>query len=175
MRFRRFLSSRGEEDQRRAVSGSVDCAVVVEPNVVQTNGEPLSRGSPDVAARSGCPLESRCSCPDGSGDACADSLAAVGRRFQTHGLPPKSADLAARGWRRSTHISYFKRWVDLLTWCSQKEICASNASVSVVAEFLTTLFDSGLDSCTIQGYKSAILFYHLRGSGVPDVKNSDLR
>lgn len=94
-----------------------------------------------------------------------DCMEIVERQFQEAGFSQKSANLAAKGRRKSTLRVYTSRVRKFFKWCDDNSVDPYHASIPEIADFLRSLFESGMETATIKGYRSAILAIH---RGFPD-------
>ena len=76
------------------------------------------------------------------------------------GLSEKASQLLIKGWRKGTRTAYDAAWNRWASWCNQREIDPVQATVADVTEFLTNLYEDGLQYSTINGYRSAISSIH---------------
>ena len=149
------------EDSRGRLSGSSDCTILASPVLVQST-DGIDSGSATLSSR-----DTRSSTNAGvessisrSRPLAPDCMAIVAKRFQEEGFSEQSADLAARGRRESTYKVYSARLRSFFNWCKQRKVTPSEASIGVVADFLKSKFDQGLQVTTVKGYRSAIQAIH---------------
>ncbi len=84
-------------------------------------------------------------------------LEAVAQSLQAKGFSKPTADLIAGGHRTSTSALYQSKWQTFLDWCGGRQIDPLSASVCIVADFLTFLFQTKqFTVSTIKGYRSAL-------------------
>jgi len=100
-----------------------------------------------------------------------DCMDVISRHFQKKGFSKKSADLAARGRRKSTLRIYASRVRPFLSWCRTRKVNPYRASVARVADFLRSRFELGLVVSTVRGYLSAILAIHLGCEDGSSIRN----
>ena len=60
------------------------------------------------------------------------------------GLSEKASQLLIKGWRKGTRTAYDAAWNRWASWCNQREIDPVQATVADVTEFLTNLYEDGL-------------------------------
>ena len=70
-----------------------------------------------------------------------------------------------RSWRSSTEKHYQSAWKSFDSWCFEKSEDPVSCPVNIVLEFLTDLFDKGLQYRTINTYRCAISVTHLPVDG----------
>ena len=86
----------------------------------------------------------------------SDCLASFNRCFETEGFSKSARNLLTASWRKGTQKDYTSKFAKYNSWCSEKQIDPYSASLSQVADFLTFLFESGLQYRTIAGYRSML-------------------
>ena len=87
-------------------------------------------------------------------------MASVREANKNAGLSEKASQLLIKGWRKGTRTAYDAAWNRWASWCNQREINPVQATVADVTEFLTNLYEDGLQYSTINGYRSAISSIH---------------
>ena len=149
------------QDSAGGLHHSLDCTIVAEETLVPAASSTVGHGSgfsSDGPEPSPSPrVESEVS---RSGDVGPDCLDLIKKRFKQAGLSEESADLAARGRRKSTINVYSSRARYFFEWCKDHKIDPSTATVGEVSDFLRSRFELGLQASTVQGYLSAILSFH---------------
>ena len=83
-------------------------------------------------------------------------LASIDRSFQEKGFSCESRKLLSASWRQGTQKDYSGKFNKFSSWCSSREINPYSTSLTQVADFLTYLFDKGLQYRTIAGYRSML-------------------
>ena len=83
-----------------------------------------------------------------------------GKRTRTQAFQKKLPSSSSRVWRKGTRTAYDAAWNRWASWCNQREIDPVQATVADVTEFLTNLYEDGLQYSTINGYRSAISSIH---------------
>ncbi|KAK3093413.1 hypothetical protein FSP39_015328 [Pinctada imbricata] len=86
----------------------------------------------------------------------SDSLASLNRQFEKRGFSKQTRDLLCASWREGTQKDYISKFKRYSSWCSSKQIDPYTANLTQVAEFLTSLYTSGLQYRTIAGYRSML-------------------
>jgi hypothetical protein len=97
----------------------------------------------------------------------AGSLESLGGCPETATLSERSRSLYAHAWRPGTQSSYHSSWGRWNRWCHGKQSDPVRAPLELVIEFLTHLFDEGLQYRTINTYRSAISRGHTQVDGKP--------
>ena len=101
------------------------------------------------------------------GTATASHLESVRRTCSLSGISERTSDIITAGWRRRTNSAYQSGWVKWNSWCDARRLNSLSCSVQHFLEFLTELFDSGLQHRTINVVRSAVSMTHERVEGVP--------
>lgn len=83
-------------------------------------------------------------------------LASIDRSFQEKGFSSKSRKLLSASWRQGTQRDYTGKFNKFNSWCHERQIDPYSTSLTQVADFLTDLFESGLQYRTIAGYRSML-------------------
>ncbi|KAK3083512.1 hypothetical protein FSP39_024471 [Pinctada imbricata] len=86
----------------------------------------------------------------------SDSLASLNRQFEKRGFSKQTRDLLCASWREGTQKDYISKFKRYSSWCSSRQIDPYTANLTQVAEFLTSLYTSGLQYRTIAGYRSML-------------------
>ena len=83
-------------------------------------------------------------------------MVAIDRQFATKGFSQRTRNLLSASWRSGTQKDYSGKFNQFNSWCRRKQIDTYSASLTDCAEFLTFLFDKGLQYRTIAGYHSML-------------------
>ena len=83
-------------------------------------------------------------------------LASIDRSFQEKGVSCESRKLLSASWRKGTQKDYTGKSNKFNCWCCEREIDPYFTSLTQVADFLTSLFDKGLQYRTLAGYRSML-------------------
>lgn len=83
-------------------------------------------------------------------------MAAINKSFKNKGFSSKTRKLMAASWRKGTQKDYAAKFRKFSSWCSEREIDPHTATLAQCADFLTSLFQSGLKYRTIAGYRSML-------------------
>ncbi|CAC5379702.1 unnamed protein product [Mytilus coruscus] len=86
----------------------------------------------------------------------ADCMASINKRFTTEGFSKGVRELLSASWRKGTQKDYCSKFKKFNSWCSTRKIDPDKISLSQIADFLSYLFDSGLQYRTIAGYRSTL-------------------
>ena len=92
-------------------------------------------------------------------------VAAVRRCLGQFKLSPRVSDIIMSSWRSGSQAQYKRAWSKWSSWCAEKQEDSVSCDISCFLEFLSELFDSGLQYRTINVYRSAISASHLSVEG----------
>ena len=79
-------------------------------------------------------------------------MAAINRSFQNKGFSTNTRTLLAASWRPGTQKDYSVKFHKFCGWCCEWEIDPYKATLTNCADFLTSLFQSGLSDCGLSLY-----------------------
>jgi len=88
-------------------------------------------------------------------------------KLQAEGVSEKAPNLITDSRREGTKSHYESSWRKWSSWCSKKQIDPFRSPITFVLEFLSDLFDQGLEYQTNAGYRSALSAYHDPIEGTP--------
>ena len=91
--------------------------------------------------------------------------------MEAEGISEKTAKLiiiAKRAGEQACHKSAWNKWVG---WFTQRQIEPFWCSVKFVTNFLAALFETRLEYCTLNSYRSAVSAFHENGNSVPTGKH----
>ena len=94
--------------------------------------------------------------PHGSGRTSSDRLAGVRQSLESRGISKKAVSLICASWRRGTEKSYSSAWGLWQGWCSKGHTDPLLASLSDIANFLSSEFKNGKQYSTLNTYRSAM-------------------
>ena len=103
----------------------------------------------------------------GSGRTHPDRLAGVRQSLESRGISEEAVSLICASWRRGTEKSYSSAWGLWQGWCSKGHINPLSASLSNIANFLSSEFENGKQYSTLNTYRSAISATHPPIEGYP--------
>lgn len=83
-------------------------------------------------------------------------MASVNRSIQNKGFSDDTRELMVASWRSGTRKDYAIKFKKFSGWCGRREIDPHAATLTNCADFLTSLFQSGLKYRTISGYRSML-------------------
>ena len=94
-------------------------------------------------------------------------LEGVRGRLQSTGISQQASELITAGWSKGTNSAYQSAWSRWQRWCLQRQIDPFVGSVSAIVNFLSSLFEEGLQHRTINTIRSAISATHDPIDGIP--------
>ncbi|CAC5371519.1 unnamed protein product [Mytilus coruscus] len=83
-------------------------------------------------------------------------MAPLNRNFKAGGFSESARNLLNASWRKGTQQDYIAKFEKYSSWCTGKQIDPYSATLSQIADFLASLFESGLQYRTISGYRSML-------------------
>ena len=87
-------------------------------------------------------------------------LGSFREKLSSEGLSEQAISLISDSRRKGTIRHYESSWGKWYSWCSERSLDPFRCDINSVIEFLTDLFQKGLEYNTICGYRSAISAYH---------------
>ena len=109
----------------------------------------------------------RSASPHGTGRTDPDRLAGIRQSLESKGISEKAVNLICASWRRGTEKSYSSAWGLWQGWCSKGHIDPLSASLSDIANFLSSEFENGKQYSTLNTYRLAISVTHPPIEGYP--------
>lgn len=85
-----------------------------------------------------------------------DCMEIINNQLKTKGFSKKARKLLSASWRSGTQKDYKAKFRKFNSWCDQWKIDPYQASLEDCANFLTSLFEKGLQYRTIAGYRSML-------------------
>ena len=86
----------------------------------------------------------------------SDCLASINRSFQAKVFSKQARSLLSASWRKGTQKDYGSKFKKYCSWCCTRKINLNSATLNQVADFLSDLFNEGLQYRTIAGYRSML-------------------
>ena len=99
--------------------------------------------------------------------AATSRLEVIRRRQQAEGISREASQLLAARWSKGTNSTYQSAWRRWDSWCSERQIDPISCAVQPFLEFLTSLFQEGLQYRTINTIRSAVSMTHSQIKGTP--------
>ena len=94
-------------------------------------------------------------------------LFSVRKQLEQKGISTAASEIMLQSRRASTTQTYEAPWGKWVLWCQQRSLDPTNTTKKFVIDFLTELFEKGLEYRTINVYRSAISAYHLPIDSTP--------
>ena len=91
----------------------------------------------------------------------SSGLVSLRKTLQEEGISEQARNLILNSRRKGTTVNYEAAWKKWDLWCGGKQIDPVTCPISQVLEFLSNLYEKGLQFRTIGVYRSAISAYHL--------------
>ena len=104
-----------------------------------------------------------------------DCMATVNRSFQNKGFSEDSRKLMVASWRSGTRKDYSIKFKKFNSWCCEREIDPNAATLTNCADFLSSLFQTGLKYRTISGYRSMLSVMLPQINGYPVGQHPDIK
>ncbi|CAC5372480.1 unnamed protein product [Mytilus coruscus] len=83
-------------------------------------------------------------------------MAPLDRNFKAGGFSKSARNLLNASWRKGTQRDYIEKFKKYSSWCTGKQIDPYSATLSQIADFLVSLFESGLQYRTVSEYRSML-------------------
>ncbi|CAC5411891.1 unnamed protein product [Mytilus coruscus] len=130
-------------------SSALAKTTLVSPVVATTSS--LSAKTPTCRRSAGTGKEK--SSTSESGCVSVNCMATIDQQFKTEGFSENARKLLSASWRAGTQKDYKAKFRKYNSWCSERDIDPYTASLEICANFLTHLFEKGLQYRTIAGYR----------------------
>ena len=89
------------------------------------------------------------------------------KNHRAAGISERSSKLILSGWSKGTTSSYQSGWKKWSCWCNRREINPFSCDIKHFLDFLSEVFEDGLQHRTINSIRSAVSMTHDRVEGVP--------
>ena len=96
----------------------------------------------------------------------ASGLASLRTRLENLGISEKFTDLLLKARTRGTTRNCESAWLQLTSWCGQREKDPVQCELSLILEYLTHLWEQGKEYRTINNHRSSISLYHNNIEGI---------
>lgn len=143
----------------RQLQTSIDSPVLAQAAMVPDIIRPSHRLTQTPLAGGGS-THTGTSVPSGSQVPASGCVENIRLGLRQKGLSLRAAQLAPGSRRTSRVATYDARLAKFKAWCAIRDVSPSYSPSPAAADFLTTLFDGGLQVNTIQNYRSAISAIH---------------
>ena len=154
-----YSENKTGSDRCIAHNASLEISTMV-PSFTRNADGPTSTITPScqITSSSNVPISSS---PINRKENQSSRLACVGKSLKERGISERVSKILLSSWRSSTEKHYQSAWKLFDSWCFGKSEDPISCPVNIVLEFLTDLFDKGLQYRTINTYRSAISMTHL--------------
>ena len=154
-----YSENKTGSDRCIAHNASLEISTMV-PSFNRNADGPTSTITPScqITSSSNVPISSS---PINRKESQSSRLACVGKSLKERGISGRVSKILLSSWRSSTEKHYQSAWKSFDSWCFGKSEDPISCPVNIVLEFLTDLFDKGLQYRTINTYRSAISMTHL--------------
>jgi hypothetical protein len=145
------------KDQSFRVQDTTDSAFVASKILV--SGVARSPGGPPVGVASVDKVTEttqETDFPRSRGATSSSRLAFVRDSLEQKGFSKEVAKRVSEKNRASTNSLYQSRWRAFHDWCQERRVDSFQATVPMIADFLLSLFNKGMQPTTIRGYRTAI-------------------
>ena len=89
------------------------------------------------------------------------------QQHATAGVSKETLELLLAGWSKGTNTAYQSEWKRWSGWCQRREADPISCGVYLFLDFITSLFQEGLQYQSINLIRSAVSITHLPVDGVP--------
>ncbi|MCG8048370.1 MAG: hypothetical protein N0E48_22590 [Candidatus Thiodiazotropha endolucinida] len=140
-----------------SVPTNSDCPTVAQEELVHGHSPNVDRLSSEASytAELASATENQNISPQASGLQ-SGCMEAIDKSFENKGFSEGSRKLLAASWRAGTQKDYAVKFNRFHSWCGEREIDPYKATITECADFLSSLFQSGLKYRTIGGYRSML-------------------
>ena len=94
-------------------------------------------------------------------------LKGIRRQHSAAGVSAQTSELLLAGWSRGTNTAYESGWKRWSGWCEERKVNPLSAGIQQFLNFLTSLFQEGLQYRTINSIRSAVSSTHNPLEGNP--------
>ena len=171
VRFPSFCTNRQmpSEDKGGAEHRSADCSHMAKPDMVPGiigNADRSSNPSSSVQGYADKPREP--ATPAGNSEQTkASHLEDIRQQHTSAGVSSEASELLLEGWSRGTNVAYQSGWKRWSSWCNGRKINPISAGIQPFLNFITSLFQEGLQYRTINTIRSAVSSTHNPLDGIP--------
>ena len=97
----------------------------------------------------------------------ASRLEDIRQQHTLAGISSEASELLLAGWSRGTNVAYQSGWKRWSSWCKGRKINPISAGIQPFLNFITSLFQEGLQYRTINTIRSAVSSTHNPIDGIP--------
>ena len=158
-----------QEGQGREGTSVVDSPSVAVSAVVSSFAGSTSGLSPDTTKQSNPTNRSirQSSSSYGSRPVTTSRLEVIRQRQQAAGISREASQLLAAGWSKGTNTTYQSAWKRWDSWCSERQVDPVSSPIQSFLEFLTSLFQEGMQYRSVNTIRSAVSMTHVHIEGIP--------
>ena len=154
----------GREGVTAVDSPGVEITALVSGTVGPTSGLPPV--TPEQSNTADRPIQQSSSAAD-SRPATTSCLEVIRQRQQAAGISRETSQLLAAGWSKGTNATYQSAWKRWDSWCSERQIDPVSCPIQPFLEFLTSLFQEGMQYHSVNTIRSAVSMTHEHIEGIP--------
>ena len=157
-----------KEDQRGQGITNSDSPSVEGSAVVSGTAGTANRFPSDSSRQSNAvdrPIQ-QATFPSRSRTDATSRLEVIRHKQQAEGISREASQLLAAGWSKGTNTTYQSAWRRWDSWCSQRQIDPLSCAIQHFLEFLTSLFQEGLQYRTVNTIRSAVSMTHIEGTPI---------
>ena len=132
-------------------TGNVGLGTSTSASPQESSARPVQQGAP----------------PATQGATATSRLESVQHACSLSGISERATNIISAGWRWGTNSAYQSGWIKWTGWCSTRGLNPLSCSVQHFLDFLTELFDSGLQHRTINVVRSAVSMIHEEVERIP--------
>ena len=159
----------GKDSEIRAHKGSPNCPNVDVPTMVPNspgddNSQP--KKNPNGKQNFNTPLR-RGTPPSSEQHSESSSMEGFGGPRNSKELSKAASTLIRNSRAKGTRDRYSSAWKNFMGWCSEREVDPSSCTIETILNYLSSMFEKGLEYSTINGHRSAISAFHPMIEGKP--------
>ena len=143
---------------------SLDNRTLVSKDFEHVNQEScfaaLEKGPPEKSQRGN-------SSPSSEQDPKTGDLDRFRARLQEKEILKAASDLISKSRRPNSNANYESSWRKWASWCSRRETDSFSSNINEILDYLTDLYQQGLQYRTINNHRSAISAFHEHVLGKP--------
>ena len=139
------------------VSDNFDCTSMAQETLVHRSLTVVSSMSTETSCVPESPESTKNeNLPSKSRGVQSNGMESIDRNFQTKGFSEQARNLLSASWRKGTQKDYGCKFDKFSGWCRSREIDPHSPTLNQIADFLSDLFEEGLQYRTIAGYRSML-------------------
>jgi len=94
-------------------------------------------------------------------------LESIQQQHSAVGVSDQTSELSLTGWSRGTNMAYQSGWNKWVSWCQGRKVNPISCGVQPFLDFISTLFQEGLQYRSINSIRSAVSSTHQPIDGSP--------